>query len=97
MGPISALFTADFNTAATTETVAAKPSVARSAVDALKAMVANARQAATERNLRKELAEMDDALLRDIGVAEDEIYLIRAGQVFTPRAWATKPTRSWAA
>jgi uncharacterized protein YjiS (DUF1127 family) len=97
MGPISALFTADFNTAATNDAVAAKPSAGRSAVDVLKAMVANARKAATERNLRKELADMDDALLRDIGVADDEIYLIRAGQVFTPRAWAAKPTRSRAA
>jgi uncharacterized protein YjiS (DUF1127 family) len=89
MGPISALFTADFATTATP--AEHKPSALRSAFAALATMVASARKAANERHLRAELADMDDSLLRDIGVAEDEIYLIRAGQVFTPRAWANKP------
>jgi uncharacterized protein YjiS (DUF1127 family) len=60
------------------------------ALAAVKALFANARKASSERHLRAELAAMDDNLLRDIGVAEDEIYLIRAGQVFTPRAWNRK-------
>jgi uncharacterized protein YjiS (DUF1127 family) len=88
MGPISALFTSDFSTKATTTE---KPSAVRSAFAALSAMVENARQAAVERHLRAELADMDDSLLKDIGVADDEIYLIRAGHVFTPRAWAQNP------
>jgi uncharacterized protein YjiS (DUF1127 family) len=82
---------------ATDDVVAKKPSAARSAFAALAAVVDNARKASAERHLRRELADMDDSLLRDIGVADDEIYLIRAGQVFTPRAWTTKPTRSWVA
>lgn len=39
------------------------------------------------RNLRRDLARMDDALLRDIGVADDEIHRIRALENFTPRNW----------
>lgn len=88
MGPISALFTSDFNATATT---VKKPSAPRAALASLYALVDNARKASAERRLRVELANMDDSLLRDIGVADDEIYLIRAGQVFTPRAWANQP------
>jgi uncharacterized protein YjiS (DUF1127 family) len=44
-------------------------------------------RSAAERRLRDKLAEMDDALLRDIGIAEDEIYRVRARERFTPRAW----------
>jgi uncharacterized protein YjiS (DUF1127 family) len=44
-------------------------------------------RAAAERRLRNNLADMDEALLRDIGIAEDEIYRIRARERFTPRAW----------
>ena len=44
-------------------------------------------RAAAERRLRNKLADMDKALLRDIGIAEDEIYRIRARERFTPRAW----------
>jgi len=44
-------------------------------------------RAAAERRLRNKLADMDEALLRDIGIAEDEIYRIRARERFTPRAW----------
>jgi uncharacterized protein YjiS (DUF1127 family) len=95
MGPISAFFTPDMTTAAAPET---KPSVIKSAFSAASAIIADARKAAADRNLRRELAAMDDALLRDIGVAEDEIYLIRAGRVFTPRAWnPTTVAQNWAA
>jgi uncharacterized protein YjiS (DUF1127 family) len=89
MGPISGLFTADFTAAATADVT--KPSVGRTVYTAVASMITTARKSAAERHLRVELANMDDALLKDIGVAEDEIYLIRAGQVFTPRAWAHKP------
>ena len=96
METISTLATADFGTASTA--APNKPSAARAAFAAFSAMVASARKAAAERHLRAALAEMDDSLLRDIGVADDEIYLIRASQVFTPRAWATKRSvRTWTA
>jgi uncharacterized protein YjiS (DUF1127 family) len=93
MESISALVTADFPTAA----AAKKPSLIRIAVDALATMVSNAQRASADRNLRAELAAMDDAMLRDIGVAEDELYLIRARQNFTPRAWTSKAVaaRGW--
>jgi uncharacterized protein YjiS (DUF1127 family) len=48
------------------------------------------RQAAATRRLREQLASMDDAMLLDIGIAEDEIYLVRQGARFTPRAWADR-------
>jgi uncharacterized protein YjiS (DUF1127 family) len=47
-------------------------------------------RSAADRRLRDKLAEMDDALLRDIGIAEDEIYRIRARERFTPRAWSER-------
>ena len=40
-----------------------------------------------DRSLRSSLATMDDAMLRDIGIADDEIHRIRQQQNFTPRAW----------
>ena len=85
METITSLDNADFGTAASTATK--KPSAVRNAFAAVATMVASARKAAAQRHLRSELAAMDDSLLRDIGVDQDEIYLIRAGQVFTPRAW----------
>ncbi len=33
------------------------------------------------------LANMDSAVLRDIGVESDEIARIHAGQIVTPRTW----------
>jgi uncharacterized protein YjiS (DUF1127 family) len=88
MGPISGLFTADFS--APTATTEPKPSLIRTAFAAMSTLITSAREASAERHLRTELAAMDDSLLKDIGVAEDEIYLIRAGHVFTPRAWANQ-------
>jgi uncharacterized protein YjiS (DUF1127 family) len=73
-----------------------KKSLVASAFANFAVMMDSARRAAAQRHLRTELAAMDDLLLRDIGVAEDEIYLIRAGQVFTPRAWAVKSGLTWA-
>ncbi len=40
-----------------------------------------------ERRMRQRLADLSDTLLRDIGIAEDEIPRIRARERFTPRAW----------
>lgn len=42
-----------------------------------------------ERRCRAALAELDPSLLRDIGVAEDEIPRLHAREPFTPRAWTT--------
>jgi uncharacterized protein YjiS (DUF1127 family) len=35
----------------------------------------------------RQLSTLDDALLRDIGIAQDEIARVRRGDAFTPRAW----------
>jgi uncharacterized protein YjiS (DUF1127 family) len=45
------------------------------------------RRRAAERRLRDELAMLDDAMLRDIGIAEDEIHRVRNLEPFTPRSW----------
>jgi uncharacterized protein YjiS (DUF1127 family) len=93
---LNALETADFSTASTA--AVKKPSAVRNAFAALSTMIASSRKASAERHLRAELAEMDETLLRDIGVADDEIYLIRSGEVFTPRAWTRNPGgRAWTA
>ena len=45
------------------------------------------RQARADRALRADLAALDDAILRDIGVATDELPRIHAQEPFTPRSW----------
>jgi uncharacterized protein YjiS (DUF1127 family) len=45
------------------------------------------RRKVSERALRRHLANLDDALLKDIGVADDEIARVRRMERFTPRAW----------
>lgn len=37
--------------------------------------------------LRAELAALDDHVLKDIGIAHDELPRVRARDDFTPRAW----------
>lgn len=49
--------------------------------------VANIRKGFEERAMIRELSSLDDALLRDIGIADDEIYRVRRQEAFTPRAW----------
>lgn len=67
----------------------AKGSASGSAVwGAFKEFLEGIRQSRIERSLRAELATLDDAVLRDIGVGEDEIARIVAREDFTPRAWA---------
>ena len=46
------------------------------------------RQARADRALRADLAALDDAILRDIGVADDELARIHAQEDFTPRSWS---------
>lgn len=48
------------------------------------------RAAAEEYRVRQHLATLPDSMLRDIGIAEDEIHRIRACERFTPRAWAER-------
>lgn len=45
------------------------------------------RQSHAERAMRAELAGLDDHVLRDLGIAPDEMSRVRSGQDFTPRAW----------
>ena len=58
------------------------------------AMIESFRRDAADRRLREQLADMDDAMLRDIGIADDEMHMIRARNRFTPRAWASRPQGS---
>ena len=53
----------------------------------IRGVAANLRAGAAKRALRRELSGMDEALLRDIGVPEDEIWRIRQLQEAGPRAW----------
>ena len=45
------------------------------------------RQARAEHSMRVDLATLDDSVLRDIGIATDEIPRVLAREQFTPRAW----------
>lgn len=47
-----------------------------------------------ERLARDHLAELDQRLLADIGIAHDEVALVRARVRFTPRAWLRRRSRS---
>jgi len=44
-------------------------------------------QARAERQLRRDLADVDQHILLDIGVATDEIGRVHAAEAFTPRNW----------
>lgn len=50
-------------------------------------IVASMRAEAADRRMRHQLADLSDSLLRDIGIADDEIARVRAFERFTPRAW----------
>ena len=54
---------------------------------AFKQYVDGVRQARAEHTLRADLASLNDAVLRDIGIDADEIPRVRAHEDFTPRAW----------
>jgi uncharacterized protein YjiS (DUF1127 family) len=49
--------------------------------------VKSVKKSSADRSLRHQLAQMDDAMLRDIGIDMDEIWRVRAGHAFTPRDW----------
>ena len=63
----------------------------------LKAAIANAfvalQRVNSERRMREQLANMDDNLLRDIGIEGDEIMRIRLRERFTPRRWQEQVDR----
>ena len=50
-------------------------------------VVARFRTRAADRALRRQLADMDPAMLRDIGITDDEIARVRAMDRFTAAAW----------
>jgi uncharacterized protein YjiS (DUF1127 family) len=50
-------------------------------------LVAGMKRSMEERAVIRQIATLDNAMLRDIGVADDEIARVRRGEAFTPRAW----------
>jgi uncharacterized protein YjiS (DUF1127 family) len=90
MGPFTALMSVDHTT---NEAYVAKRSFVRATTDRIFDAVSTLRRNASDRRLRDQLAEMDDAMLRDIGIADDEIHMIRARDSFTPRAWNARGQR----
>jgi uncharacterized protein YjiS (DUF1127 family) len=99
MGPMTALFSFDSSSTATAPAAAApKRSFARVCGDAVAALAKSARRSASDRRMRDQLADLDDALLKDIGIADDELHMIRARRHFTPRAWlASGVNGTWTA
>ncbi len=87
MGPFTALMTVDH---ATVEDTAGKRSFVRAAAERVAAVVESVRHQAADRRLRDQLADMDASMLKDIGIADDEIHMIRARHRFTPRSWANR-------
>lgn len=87
MGPFTALMTVDDTAVATSN---AKRSFWHATAARISATIESVRRDASDRRLRDQLADMDSAMLRDIGIADDEIHLIRARSQFTPRAWADR-------
>lgn len=86
MGPFTALMTVDQAAASR----GGKRSLVRTTAGWVGRLVEGVRRESAERRLRDQLAQMDDAMLRDIGIADDELYMIRARDQFTPRAWANR-------
>jgi uncharacterized protein YjiS (DUF1127 family) len=56
----------------------------------LTGLIARIRRHFAEQRMRNELALLDDAMLRDIGISEDEIFRVRNYESFTPRAWQSR-------
>jgi uncharacterized protein YjiS (DUF1127 family) len=72
-----------FAAATSADSAMARPSAATWMLS----IVNGIRKSSADRAMRRQLAELDDALLRDIGIGEDEIWRVRSQQNFTPRAW----------
>ncbi len=87
MGPFTALMTVEH---AGIETAGERNSLIRKGATWLGALLQTIRTEAQNRRLRDQLADMDTSMLRDIGIADDEIHMIRARSKFTPRGWADR-------
>ncbi len=85
MGPFTALMTVDHAVADHTDQ---KRLSGRTFASRIAKLIQMIRAGAAKRRLRDQLADMDHAMLKDIGIADDEIHMIRNRQNFTPRAWA---------
>ena len=64
-----------------------REAIAGPAIDWFTGLYLRVQRANEARRAGAALANMDAALLRDIGIAEDEIARIRARESFTPRAF----------
>jgi uncharacterized protein YjiS (DUF1127 family) len=82
MGPFTAFMSVDHDA---TDKTATAPTT-----NWIAGLVASVRRSLADERMREQLADMDVAMLRDIGVADDEIHKIRARDHFTPRAWAER-------
>lgn len=60
----------------------------------IESMLETWRRALRERRVRATLADMDERLLADIGIALDEVARVRARERFTPRAWLMRRRRA---
>jgi uncharacterized protein YjiS (DUF1127 family) len=89
MGPFTALMTVDHTEAGHADR---QTSSGTSFGGRIVKLIQFLRAEAAKRRLRDQLAEMDNAMLMDIGMADDEIHMIRSRQNFTPRAWANRST-----
>ncbi len=87
MGPFTALMTVDQTSSGHQDH---KSSGGRAIVGRIAKVIEIIRAEANNRRLRDQLADMDNAMLMDIGIADDEIHMIRARQNFTPRAWVDR-------
>ena len=85
MGPFTALMTVD---QARSDHIDQKRLSSRTFGSRIAKLIQMIRAEAAKRRLRDQLADMDNAMLKDIGIADDEIHMIRTRQNFTPRAWA---------
>lgn len=52
-----------------------------------KRTVASFRAARTARRLSRDMTQLDDMILGDLGIGPDEIVRIHTGEEFTPRCW----------
>ncbi len=64
------------------------PTLVQRAVEWISALRNDLRAYRADRRMRDTLAELSDAQLLDIGIADDEIARIRSFDRFTPRSWA---------
>ena len=53
----------------------------------VRATIATIRQASAERHRRQQMAQLHNAILRDLGISADEIPRVHASEDFTPRTW----------